>query len=239
MTFLVNLLILFVFALIAVAILGLIAGFSPTLYITQVTLSSKSAKLRQYTYFLMAGVLAAVVLLLILFQTLNLGTMIDIIDSTANALLVSVIFNLIIGVLFIIAGIHYIRKKDVDKAYKPATQKVKSVGSSSAMFGLGFVKTLVSISGVTAIYIGGNIIGSTASTFVEHIIYTLVFLAATIAPFFAVLRLLQRNPERLTSLVERLKSSLKKFNYRLIIGIIAIILGSAIVIFNVMMTIFY
>ena len=105
-----SLVIIFISTLISVSVLGIIAGFSPTLYITQITITSKSRKERSYTAALMAGVFAAVFLLIILFQIVNLETLRTFIDTTVRALTVSVIFNAIIGTAFIYGGLWYLRR---------------------------------------------------------------------------------------------------------------------------------
>ena len=107
------------------------------------------------------------------------------------------------------------------------------------MCSLGFTRTFISVSGVTATYIAGNIIANISIGVVEHIIYTLVFFAASIVPFFGIIIYMQKNPERLIGLTNRLRVLLHKSNYRLIVGVGAIILGGSIVIFNLMMALFY
>src|ERR1051325_3132567 len=68
-------------SLIVLVLLGFVAGFSPTLYIAQITVGTKSKKHLAFTAALMAGVLLAIIVLLILFQTFHLSTMISIIDK--------------------------------------------------------------------------------------------------------------------------------------------------------------
>lgn len=238
---LVNSIVVFVLGVVAVAIAGLVAGFSPTLYVAQATRSSKSKVMRQLTFALMMGVLAATIILLILFQTFSLSSLLEIINSTVKALLVSIVFNMVVGLLFVFGGFRYLSTKDSKKAYDtqadiPASQQNRG---SIAMFGLGFIKTFVSISGATAIFIGGNIIASATNTFLERIILTSVFLLASVAPFFAVFYFLQNKPDKLQTLINVTKARLVKVNYRGTVGMASIIFGSAIVVFNVMMALFY
>ena len=236
-TDIISALFIFVSTLISVSILGLVAGFSPTLYVAQVAMASKSKHPITYTIALMAGVLLAVLLLIILFQTLHLDTLLSFIDTTVRAVTVSVIFNLLVGAAFIWGGIWYLRHQQIPKVTKKT--HMKQTGGILSMFGLGFARTLVSVSGVTATYIAGNIIANVSIGIGEHIIYTLIFFAASIVPFFGIIIYMQKNPDRLLQVTEELRQLLHKTNYRLIVGVGAIILGSSIAIFNVMMALFY
>lgn len=237
-----GLLILFIIALVSIVIAGLIAGFSPTLYIAQAAISMHADKkgAKHYTYMIIGGVLLAIVLLLVFFQTINLDTLLSVIDSSVDALFVSVSFNAVVGLLFIFGGMMYIRSRKTEKTYETSTKKkAKKAGGMSAAFGLGLTKTFLSISGVTAVFIGGNIIASTANTFVDHIIYTLVFLAAAVAPFLVMLYFIQNSPQKLQGVIDSVKNRMTKVNYRLTVGVAAIILGAAILIFNIMMALLY
>ena len=236
----VDSLFLFITSLIAVAILGLVAGFSPTLYIAQVTVAAKPSRTVPYTIGLMAGVLGAIILLMLLFQVFQLDTLITFIDSTVSALLLSVTFNVLVGSALIIGGFWYIQSRDASaKTNTAATSAAKSKGGIGALVSLGFIRTLTSISGLTATFIAGGIIGSSNPVPLERLITTGVFLAATIVPFAVIIILLRRNPKQLTALTSRLRGSLKRFNYRLVAGVASVVLGSCIIVFNLMMALFY
>lgn len=236
---LLNLLIVFVLAIIAIVVLGMVAGFSPTLHIAQAAAATKPKDARRYSYALMGGVLVAAILLLSLFQVFNLTTLLKFIDTTINALFVSVFFNVIVGGLFIFAGARYVRSRDTDQAYSATSKPSSKITGSSALFGLGFVKTILSVSGVTAIFIAGNIIASASHSFVENIIFTAVFLVASITPFVLVLVLMQRHPEKIEAIVATVKRRLRRMNYRVTVGMAAVLFGSAIIIYNVMIGLFY
>lgn len=231
---------LFVAALIALVLLGVVAGFSPTLYIAQISVGSKPKRILPYTIGLMAGVLAAVIFLLLLFQVFQLDTLVTIIDSTVSALLLSVGFNILVGTGLIVGGLWYIRShKESPKPLKEAGTTARSKAGISAMVSLGFIRTLTSISGLTATFIAGGLISSGNPLLLERTLMTLVFLAASIVPFAGIIVLLKRNPGRLVTLTDRLKEIVRRVNYRLIAGVAAVILGTSIIIFNLMMALFY
>lgn len=235
-TDIISTLFIFISTLISMSILGLAAGFSPTLYVAQIAMTAKSKHPVTYTASIMSGVLLAVLVLIVLFQTLHLDTLLSFIDTTVKALTVSVIFNVLVGAGFVWGGIWYLNHQHVPDI-KPA--KVRKTGGIISMFGLGFARTFISVSGVTAAYISGNIIANVSIGLLERLVYTLVFFSASIVPFFGIIIYMRKNPARLIKMTRQLRALLEKTNYRLIVGVGAIILGSSIVIFNLMMALFY
>lgn len=234
-------LIVFVSTLLSVSVLGLVAGFSPTLYVAQVAITAKVKRPVAYAASLMSGVLFAVLLLILLFQTIHLDTLLTIIDTTIRAVTLSVVFNALVGIGFIFGGSWYLRHKEAIKGPpKPTkTAKAKQTGGLISVFSLGFVRTFVSISGVTATYFAGNIISTVSMNLIERTIFTLVFFAAAVVPFIGIVIYMRRSPERIVSATNKFRALLTRINYRPIVGFGAIILGSSILVFNLMMLLFY
>lgn len=233
-----SFIIIFISSLIGLIALGLAAGFSPTLYVAQVAMADKEKKHSAYSIAIMAGVIAAIILLILLFQTIRLNTLITFIDTSLHALTVSVLFNMFVGTALLLGGIHYLRTLD-NKDTRPKNTKAKQTGGVIGLFGLGFVRTIISISGITATYLAGNIIGDVSGSIIDRLIYTLVFLFATIVPFLAIVLLLRNNPRRLKKITKRFKAWLSQFNYHLIGGLAAIIVGVSIIAINLMIALFY
>lgn len=222
--------------IIVTIILGLLAGFSPTLYMTQIGIGAQIKRNLPYMISIMIGVIVALVILTILFQFFHLNTLIEFIDTTIQALLVSVLFNVMIGTALIIGGIWYVRYEGPDTPKPPQPHKKSGY---AALISFGFFRTFVSISGVTATFIASNVIAEASPGIVLRIVLTLIFLAAAIVPFVGIIFLLKLNPDRLTSTTNSIKILLKKLNYRPVIGVGAILFGSGIVIYNILMAVFY
>lgn len=230
-------LVVFISTLISVSVLGLVAGFSPTLYVSQVAITSHARRPVAYAASLMSGVLAAVLVLILLFQVIQLDTLITIINSTIHAITLSVVFNVLVGVGFVVGGTLYLRHKEVLKAPKPT--KAKQTGGLISVFSLGFVRTFISITGVTATFFAGNIISNVSLSLVERLIYTLVFFGAAIVPFIGIVIFMKKSPERILKATNQFRAWLRRINFRLIAGVGAIILGSSILVFNLMIILFY
>jgi len=221
----------FVSAIIAMILLGMVAGFSPTLYITQIGIASKAKRARSLMLSLMAGVLLAIIVLSILFQFFQPDSLHNFIDSDPSALLVSTIFNIVIGVIFILGGLWYINKKPnrINKSEKPTSKS-----SYVALVSLGFFRTFASISGATATFFASGIISGAKVDIIGRLFLTATFLATTLAPFVIILIVMKRHPSKVERVLDFLKAQLHKFNYKLIIGVGAVLLGSGIIIFNIL-----
>lgn len=231
-----NYLIVFFLTVLGVSTLGLVAGFSPVLYIAQITMGTKAKRLKLYTGWLIAGVLAAILLLIALFQTLHLDTLVTIIDTTVHAITVSVIFNIFVGLAFIYGGFWYLRHQEVSK---PKSPKLRKTGGSLTVLGLGFVRTFTSISGITATYIAGNAIANVSVSLIERLLFTALFLVATIIPFIAIVILMRKEPHKLMRAITYIRKQMTRLNYRPVVGVGAVIFGSSITIINIMMFLFY
>jgi len=222
---------LLISAIIAIVILGLAAGFSPTLYVTQIGMSTTAKRARNLMIALMIGVLLGIVALSTVFQFFQLDALRTFIDSAVSALFVSIIFNIIIGVTFILAGFWYINKKPnrLNEVNKPAAKS-----SYVALISLGFLRTFASISGATATFLASGIISDVRSGIVVHLILTAVFLAAAIAPFLLIVVTIKRYPKRIQRQLQWFKDQLLKYNYKIVIGAGGILIGGAIIIFNLL-----
>lgn len=221
----------FIGAVLAMVLLGIIASFSPTLYVTQIGISAASKRARSLMISLMVGVVLGLILLSVLFQFFQLDTLRSFIDSSISALIVSVAFNILIGLAFIIAGFWYINKKPnrIEKEKKPLAKS-----GYWALISLGLFRTFFSISGATATFLASGIISDIRVGLITHLLLTAVFVAAAIAPFLLILVSMRLYPERVEHVLDWFKSQLVRFNYKVVIGAAGILVGSAIVIFNVL-----
>lgn len=226
----VSSLFVFISTLISIVILGLAAGFSPMLYVSQFTIgSAKPSKRRSYTIALVAGVLAAILLLIGLFQVMQLSTLLSFLDTTIKALVVNVTFSLLLGSALIYGGYRYLKRSE--KPNEP-TRKPKTTHGIVGIAGLGFFRTFVSVSGVTATYIAANIISNASNSIIERLILTIAFLVATVLPFIGIVWTLQRRPVQMKQFVAFIRTTSKRYNFRRLVGLGAILVGGMIILVN-------
>ena len=225
MTPLVQSLWLTVETILALVILALFAGFSPSLYLTQVGVSSKSTDTSNRTQAIALGVIIALALLLVLFQFFNLETLLDVVGSTVNALIMSTAVNLLVGMTCVYGGIRYLSQR---------TSRIRSprisVRHAWPLLSFGFLKTLLSVSGITATFLGGNLIAAVSPNLVARTFLTAGFLVAAALPFLVIAHLLARYPDKVRSAFNSLVALSKKLSSRHIIGITMVAGGGIILV---------
>lgn len=228
--------IVFILTLVGIILLGFVAGLSPSLHIAQTDDPLKKEKFPYLTAFA-TGVLFALLALVVLFQTIQLDTLLQSITSPVQAVILSVVLNILIGVGLIIGGFWYINHRSASKPdiVIPGLNSTSFIGTAA----FGFMRTFVSISGVIAAYLAGNAIASASVAVSEQVVYTAIFMTAAIYPLATLGILIKRRSARLEVLIERLQLTLLRVNYRLTIGAGAVIFGGSIVIFHIMMSLFY
>lgn len=215
----------------AIALLALIAGFSPTLYLAQVGRSSRSARTRHDAQLLITGVAGALVFMLILFQFLHLDALLHLLGSTVSALAVNTLTNLTVGSLCIYGGVRYLNKPR-DPSILP------SVGSSSTLIGFAFIRTMFSMSGITATFVGANLIAETSPGIAIRIVLTGIFLVVAIAPFIGIMLMIGRQPTTLRHIHDALRRIGDKLRYRTVVGGITIAVGVVVIALQVIRLLF-
>ncbi len=215
-------------AALALVFLGLLAGFSPTLYAAQMSMATDSKKSSSYAISIMVGVILAIIALGIFFQFFQFDTLNAIIDSRKDAMVVSSVFNLVIGFTFILAGIWYIRKKTTPKKESRLTS---TTAGHLAFAGLGFFRTFLSLSGATSTFMAIGLIANTDIEPVGRLLLSFIFLAAAIAPFVVILIEIKKRPHNIQKLLNFVKHRASTPYFHSVVGLLSIILGASIALF--------
>lgn len=218
----------FIETILALGFLALAAGFSPTLYAAQVGSSSKSVRPVRQARALVTGVAAAIAVMLLLFQFFHLETLLHIAGSTVSAFAMSTAVNLLVGAACIYGGLRYGRSRRSEKPLPTTTR------STYALFSFGFVRTLLSLSGLTATFIGANLIAETDGGLIVHVVLTAFFLAIAVMPFVGIMFLMVRQPERIRTLLDLVRQFTGRLPYRIIISTAAVIFGCGVILFQML-----
>lgn len=214
--------------LLVTCLLGFIAGFSPTLYAVQIGIS-RTKRYRRYALALILGVIASFSTLLVLFQFFQPEILIRIIHSTLDAVFVSRTFNVFIGAVFVGGGIWYIRHTDRRLAVQ--NDGMKKTGTI-ALFGLGYLRSITSLSSIMASFVASNIITQASGSFGFSLLFLLVFLVVSVLPFALLLVITERHPTLLNRLLTLIKRIGVSINIRLIGAAIVMIVGAGILLVN-------
>lgn len=209
--------------LVTITLLALAASFSPILYLSQAKVASNPQEAHR-TWAIGVGVVGAVGLLLITFQFLSLETLLSLVESTTSALLLNTITYMFVGSVCIYAGLRYRLSTDVDRARPQPSY------SPAGLVGFGFSKTALSVSGLTATFLAGNLVAHASSGIVTRVLFTAIFLFVSLVPFLWITHLISRDHARITQLVRRTSTYLRSPSYRSRAGSILIAVGVSIIV---------
>lgn len=173
-------------ALVGLVGLGVSMGFSPTLYDMALRVMTKRTTARGSLSGLLAltgGLAAASTLLLLVFRAVDPETLIALWRGRAEAFLVRRAVDLVAGVLLLLTALlaAFVWARRPPKVRKERRRSE----SGRRLFAIGFVNTLVGVSGIATMYVTGRVI-TAASTqwWVRGVLYV-VFLVALVGPYLA------------------------------------------------------
>lgn len=203
-------------------LLGLATGFSPVLYVAQIAGAAQSKRPTHAMRSLIAGVLVGTLLPALLFAFFNPSTLTQLFDMTVKPVIVSAWFQVILGSLFIIAGLWTL-------ATSPRQKKKPVSGASKkgpwVLFGAGVLRTMTSASGLVSIYFATQILFRSAGGPLTVAIPALIFLIGVLLPFAILYALWQKSPGSLEEKSERLVNRLSRIRYRPVVGTLVTLAG--------------
>jgi uncharacterized protein YjeT (DUF2065 family) len=207
--------------------LGLVTGFSPTLYVTQAGIALRSRGAASHMLALIVGVFLGTVILGTLFQFFQPQFLIHLFSINIGGSVINAWFNIAIGIICVIGGITYTRPvapvADKQEILDTPNTRYMAITSFAAL------KTILSASGAAAIFLASNIITETDVGLLGKIILAALYLATTIFPFGIIFIIGRRSPQQLTKIKKSMASFVKKINYRRLVGIVVVIIGCAII----------
>ena len=207
---------------IALVVLAAFASFSPTLYMAQI--SSRQQR-SQTVKALFIGVAAAISLLLIIFQFVQVDTLLTFFGNTQHVLFINGTTLIVLGVLSLYGGLRLFRPMP-----KAETKNLPSKVNTSKLAGFAFIKVITKISGLTATFIAATLIAEFSINYPTRISMSLLFIAASLLPFLAIAYLLVKYPavpEKIVKSIGKVQKSIairKITSYCLfVIGVIFLI----------------
>lgn len=174
-------------ALVGLVGLGVSMGFSPTLYDMALRVMIKRRTARDSLRGLLAltgGLAAASTLLLVVFRAVDPETLIALWRGRAEAFLVRRAVDLVAGVLLLltalVAALVWVQRPPKVRKERPRSESYRR------LFAIGFVNTLVGVSGIATMYVTGRVItAASGEWWVRGVLYV-DFMVALAGPYLAV-----------------------------------------------------
>lgn len=187
--------------------LGLVMGFSPTVYALVLRILTHHARPARAVHFLTLGMALGTTLLLFVFRTLDPQTLTALLEDRTKELLVRHSVDLTAGALLaVLAAVEFFRWRTRPRA--PRRQpKSEEMDSPRRMVTLGLLNTVVGVSGPATMYVAGRLITGLSHHLAVEAVFYAVFLAAVVGPYWLLAwawekaPALARNVERITGWV--------------------------------------
>ena len=163
--------------------LGLVMGFSPTLY--GYTLHELTRGDSPAVRWMTVGLLAASTLLVIVFQFFDPTNITRLLRHRIDELLLRRGVDVAAGVVFLIAGVAMLVVDRDDRSSPPHPTRTRPVGRTSPWRALlvGFGNTLVGFSGIATMYIVGRVASGVSAHLSLRALAYLVFALTLVAPY--------------------------------------------------------
>ncbi|WP_167005091.1 GAP family protein [Mumia sp. ZJ430] len=210
--------------------LGLATGFSPTLIALQVAVLGRSGRVARQGLVVAGGVATGAVALTVLFQLANPETWARVLQGKVESLFVEQTFDEIAGVLFVIAGIWVLRRREQSDDDLPEPRVAsKELARPRELFGFAAVNTVVSVSGAAATYLVVRIAREGDSPVLVQVLVYVGFAAAAALPYLLMLWARVRVPQ-LAVYVDRVVAWVRSRSWRRLGGWSLIVVGTFLVV---------
>ncbi|GEC98255.1 hypothetical protein KVA01_04100 [Kocuria varians] len=187
--------------------LGLVMGFSPTVYALVLRILTHHAHPARAVHFLTLGMALGTTLLLVVFRTVDPQTLTALLEDRTKELLVRRGVDLTAGVLLaVLAVVELVRWRTRPRTAHRAP-KSEEMDSPRRMVTLGLLNTVVGVSGPATMYIAGRLFTGLSPHLAVQAVFFLVFLLAVVGPYWLItwawekVPALSRNVERVTGWV--------------------------------------
>ncbi len=183
--------------------LGLVMGFSPTIYALVLRILTRRPHPSRPVHRLTLGMVLGTTLLLIVFRSVDPQTITALVEDRTKELLVRRGVDLTAGILLLVlAGVEFHRWRTRARPQRRRPRRSET-DSARHMTTLGFVNTVVGVSGPATMYIAGRLITGLSHHLAVQAAYYALFLAAVVGPYWLLTWVWERVPS-LAGHVERL-----------------------------------
>lgn len=208
-----------------IALLGVVVAFSPTLVVTELAVLTRSKQPVLHTVAFIAGIAVAVTIFC-LAATLFVDPAKDIdIPNTREVLGRVPLMDIIIGVLLLAAGRHFLKTPSPTVEVEAKKFKPERLLSARTLFWFGFLKMATSLSSIAAILVASRFIKTTLDQGSLQFAAIVWLITISILPFVILVTLQQYRPE----IFQRIQAASDRatgLNWRRIIAWTLIVAGA-------------
>ncbi|GAA1346047.1 hypothetical protein GCM10009594_24370 [Kocuria palustris] len=162
--------------------LGLVVGFSPTLYGATLRALTRTNRPEPPIAAMAAGLAVGSTVMLLAFRTVDPSTWIDDARSDVEAVLIRRAVDLVAAAVFLVAGAVVLRWARRPRASKPAPSTVPHE-DRLRMAGVGFVNTFLGFSGFATMYVVGRMLTGLSHDIAWQAVAYLPFLLTLVGPY--------------------------------------------------------
>lgn len=211
----IELLIFLVLSFIVLALLGIVIAFSPTLFVTEIAVLTRSKEPFYHTLFLILGIASSVTMISLL-ALLCIDPRAEIVLPSSNELLSMIpLTDILIGILLLFTGLRLLRPPgEHTKSTKTYSQYV---ASPKTLFWFGFIKMSTSLSSLAAIIFASRFIKTYYSFNTAQFAAVLWLVAISLLPFILLIVAKQYRPQ-IFSKIQHSSDRATTFNWRRIIA---------------------
>lgn len=166
--------------------LGLVMGFSPTLYGLLVHLLTRSAQARRSILYMACGLAVGATALVLLFRVVDPETLTTALRGRVDELLVRRGVDLGAGALFVIGGATVgWQARRPGRAASPVPAPTRE-SHPRRMFLAGLSNALIGVSGIATMYVTGRVITGISHDVIVRLGAYGIFLVALVGPYLAI-----------------------------------------------------
>ncbi|MGH1563357.1 hypothetical protein [Mumia sp. DW29H23] len=215
--------------LVSLVLLGLATGFSPTLIALQVAVLARTSGSARRGLVVTAGVATGALVLTVLMQVTNPDAWENLLSGRVKALLVQRAFDLVAGVLFVVAGAWVLRHRHETVDHSASRTAGRLLDRPGGLYGFSAANTVISVSGAASAYLVVRIAREAGSVGALQWVVYAGFAAAAAVPYL----LMAWGSDKLPGLsrqVDRMSAWVRSRSWRTLGGVLLIGVGAFLVV---------
>lgn len=188
---------------------GLLYGLSPSTYGIVVHLLATSARGARSVAWLCAGMALAALVSLLVFRAVDPETLISLVRTRAEEVLVRRAVDMVAGVCLLLAGAWAVRDARRPRKPKAPARADARADRPDRLVALGAIEALTSLSGVATMYVAGRVVTSATHHLSLQAVLVAILLAAVVSQYLLLALAWERMPalaRRATALYDRLSA---------------------------------